>query len=83
MPELPRVVLPLTGPQRQATGLVAALVAEAVILVLFALQSYEVIRPIGFLWFNLIAPAIVLLGASGLQALLPGAGIERTIDRSE
>ncbi|HNK69450.1 MAG TPA: sodium:solute symporter, partial [Flavobacteriales bacterium] len=62
---------------------VAALVAEAVILVLFALQSYEVIRPIGFLWFNLIAPAIVLLGASGLQALLPGAGIERTIDRSE
>lgn len=27
MPELPRVVLPLTGPQRQATGLVAALVA--------------------------------------------------------
>lgn len=27
MPDLPRVVLPLTGPQRQATGLVAALVA--------------------------------------------------------
>jgi SSS family solute:Na+ symporter len=45
----------------------AAIIAEAVIVTLFVLQKCEVIREIGFLWFNLIAPAIVLLIAFVLQ----------------
>ena len=49
---------------------VAALVAEAVILVLFVLQTWYGWQPIGFLWFNLIAPAIVLTASLVVQALI-------------
>ncbi|MFT3883990.1 MAG: hypothetical protein QM724_00760 [Flavobacteriales bacterium] len=51
---------------------VAALVSEAVILALFALQQLGLIGEIGFLWYNLIAPVIVLTAALLLQPLLGG-----------
>jgi hypothetical protein len=59
---------------------VAALVAEAVILILFVLQTWCGWQPIGFLWFNLIAPAIVLTASLVLQALIgeDGKGKGRT-----
>jgi Na+/proline symporter len=50
---------------------IAALIAEAVIITLFALQSYEMIRPIGFLWFNLIAPAIVIVLSLIIHSVTP------------
>ena len=48
--------------------LIAGLVSEAAIITLFALQRLELIPEIGFLWFNLIAPAIVIMVASTVQA---------------
>jgi hypothetical protein len=45
---------------------VAALLAQATILVLY-FTGVE----IGFLWYNLIAPAIVIVFAIGLQAFMP------------
>jgi Na+/proline symporter len=50
---------------------IAAIVAETVIITLFILQKTHVIGEIAFLWYNLIAPAIVLVLAMGFQALLP------------
>lgn len=50
---------------------IAAVVAESVIIALFVLQKTHVIEEIAFLWYNLIAPAIVILLAVLLQALLP------------
>ena len=50
---------------------IAALIAEAVILLLFAMQSFEMIRPIGFLWFNLIAPAIVIILSLIIHSVAP------------
>jgi solute:Na+ symporter, SSS family len=46
----------------------AALIAQAAILVLY-FTGVE----IGFLWYNLIAPAIVVVSAIALEALLPRA----------
>ena len=47
---------------------IAAIIAETTIIGLFTLQKAGLIREIGFLWFNLIAPAIVVIVATGLQA---------------
>jgi len=57
---------------------IAALIAEAVIITLFAMQTWYGWEPIGFLWFNLIAPAIVILlslliHASTTDPLIPDA----------
>ncbi len=43
---------------------IGAIVAETTILVLFLLERTGTIREIGFLWFNLIAPVIVVLVSS-------------------
>ncbi|HEX2617910.1 MAG TPA: sodium:solute symporter, partial [Flavobacteriales bacterium] len=51
--------------------LVAALIAEAAIIMLFLLQQARVIGEIGFLWYNLIAPAIVMGVAWTVQTLHP------------
>lgn len=45
---------------------IAAVLAQLVVILLFALDSYGVIG-IGFLWFNLIGALLVVLIASGLQ----------------
>jgi uncharacterized sodium:solute symporter family permease YidK len=50
---------------------IAAVAAETVIIALFVLQKAHVIGEIAFLWYNLIAPAIVIILALLLQALLP------------
>ncbi len=47
----------------------AAVVAQAAILVLFVLEKREIIH-IAFLWYNLIAPGILVLLAILLQAIL-------------
>ncbi|MEM9022689.1 MAG: hypothetical protein AAGB22_03045, partial [Bacteroidota bacterium] len=49
---------------------IAAIMAQAVITVLFFLNLNGVIE-IGYLWFNLIAPAILILIALVLDAVLP------------
>ncbi len=53
----------------------AALLAESVILFLFIMQTWCGWQPIGFLWFNLIAPCIVVCGSLLLHAR---PGPERT-----
>ncbi len=52
-------------------GFVAALIAQAIILYIH-FSSIE----IAFLWYNLIAPAIVVVLAMLLQALLPPPKID-------
>lgn len=55
----------------QATAvLIAALIAESVIIAIFLLQKLEVIHEIGFLWFNLLAPAIVVLLSLSFQPII-------------
>ncbi len=53
--------------------LIAAMFAEATIITLFVLQRTEHIEEIGFLWFNLIAPAIVIFLSLAIQQLWPTA----------
>ena len=50
---------------------IGAVVAEVAIITIYLLQRTGAIGEIGFLWYNLIAPAIVLVGAVVLQAVLP------------
>lgn len=50
--------------------LIAAIVAETVIVCLFLAQQFHWMREIAFLWFNLIAPVIVVSLAALLQPLV-------------
>ncbi len=49
---------------------IAAIIAQALIIVLYTLNRFEVIE-LAYLWYNLIAPALVIGLAFVLQGLLP------------
>lgn len=49
---------------------IAAVISQLIIIVLYTLNRFEVID-IAYLWYNLIAPALVIIVALLLQALLP------------
>ena len=51
---------------------VAALISQAIIILLYTLNRMEVID-IGYLWYNLIAPALVVGMAIVLERTKPSA----------
>ena len=50
---------------------IGAVVAEVAIITIYLLQRTGAIGEIGFLWYNLIAPAIVLVGAPPISRNTP------------